>query len=153
MLIAPEASRTAWQGLGSALCSVYAASADERQRLTAGDPSLDLYPQVVNDGVFVADRAALLSIDEALRGAPEWQAWVYARRDVWWRHKAALNLALARLDAASPLDPLYNVQLHVESQVPPEAKILHFSGTGRRHHGSYAPMLCAAQPLTTAVRL
>ncbi|MFP2932390.1 glycosyltransferase family 2 protein [Pyxidicoccus sp. 3LG] len=145
VLVARESMNANVRTLGQALASVYLASPNEVSRLTGGDPALLEAPHVINDGLFVADRPALLAIDRTLREAPQVGAWVHARQHVWWRQKAALNLALARLACGVELDPVFNVQLHheqVERRVVDgrcsavwqgrNAKVLHFNGSGRR---------------------
>lgn len=150
VLIARESTNVRVGTLGQALASVYLATPDEVARLTGRDPAIQDAPHVVNDGVFVADRAALLAIDRTLREAPHIAAWVHARQQVWWRQKAALNLALARLSCGAELDPGFNVQLHceqIERRIVDgrnaavwrgrHARVLHFNGSGRRAYDEW----------------
>ncbi len=144
VLIGPEATRTPVTNLRQGLRTVYLATAAETDRLLAPYPGTDDEPTVVNDGVFVADFEALASVDETLRDAPFVRDWVTARRDVWWRTKAALNIALARARAITPLDSAYNAQLHIDPAIScafggrqgatwrgRPAKVLHFNGAGK----------------------
>jgi hypothetical protein len=149
MLIGPEFATDRGQHLGDAIGTIYRGSASEIVQLTGGDSASSAYPQVVNDGVFVADRGALLAIDAVLRAAPDIGTWVHARPDVWWRQKAALNIALARLDAAARMRERYNVQLHSAAVEPMRSRpgvalwqgepatVLHFNGAGRRQHAAW----------------
>jgi hypothetical protein len=116
------------------LTTMYGATPGERARLTGDDARVDGYPLVINDGVFVADHQALLAVDAFLRTRPGVATWVHGNPRVWWRQKAALNLALAMHDSAVALDWTYNVQLHAQQTVPRGAKILHFNGAGRPLH-------------------
>jgi hypothetical protein len=114
---------------------------------------------VINDGVFIADRAALLGVDTVLRNCPGLTAWVHGRADVWWRQKAALNIALARLDAAVPMAARHNVQLHVTkveaASTPGQAlasyagepvTVLHFNGAGRVQHPQWRSRVLEPTP-------
>jgi glycosyltransferase involved in cell wall biosynthesis len=143
VLISPEAVKHPVANLRQGLQSVYLATPAETDRLLAAVPNAELEATVVNDGVFVAGSRALAAVDGHLRGLPVVTQWVSARRDVWWRQKAALNLALAHTRAIAPLDSAYNAQLHIEAAVPSSgrpgavwrgtaAKLLHFNGAGRR---------------------
>ncbi len=154
VLIAPESMPDGPANLGAAITTIYRGTAAELASLTRGEHALMAHPHVVNDGVFVADRQALTSIDGALRAMPEAVAWVHARRDVGWRQKAALNLALARCGSGATLDASYNVQLHVERAAPEtvdgrvcarwrggRARVLHFNGSGRAQHAVWRDRL------------
>jgi glycosyltransferase involved in cell wall biosynthesis len=150
VLIAPEATRTPVPNLRAGLESVYRATASEAARLLEAVPGAADNTNVINDGVFVADFEALAAVDEALRCTPALSQWVIARRDVWWRQKAALNLVLARARSIAPLDSAYNAQLHMAPAVPcivsgrPEAqwrgrpaKVLHFNGSGKEVYATW----------------
>jgi glycosyltransferase involved in cell wall biosynthesis len=150
VLIAPEATRDPVTDLRHGLQSVYLATLADAERLLAPYPGAATNPNVVNDGVFVADFEALTAVDETLRSAPALCDWVVARRDVWWRAKAALNVALARAHAITPLDSAYNAQLHLEpaksSTIDGQpgatwrgrpAKVLHFNGRGKNSYAAW----------------
>jgi hypothetical protein len=157
VLVAPEAAAPPPQRLRDALASLYRATPIEVRRLIGRHLRAGAEPHVVNDGVFVADLEALTSVDAILRSEPFVRGWVNARRDVWWRHKAAFNLALARLGAIVPLDAAYNAQLHAvpaTGQVVagrPHAEwrgqpawVLHFNGGGRAAYESWRAELLRA---------
>jgi glycosyltransferase involved in cell wall biosynthesis len=143
--------------LGDALRGIYRAETAEVGRL-CGDPRVEACRHVINDGVMIAGRDALLAVDETLRASPELVAWVHADPRVRWRQKAALNVALARLGRLAVLDPTCNVQLHVEHVERVEdqgrlralwqgrcARVLHFNGSARpRMHGWARDALGAA---------
>ena len=103
------------------------------------------------DGVFVADMESLDRVDDFLRRSAIIREWVGARLDVWWRHKAAFNIALASAGAVAPLDASYNVQLHVHTAEQDgtggvrsrgsRASVLHFNGAGRRFHSEWKQRL------------
>src|SRR5579872_3738428 len=150
VLIGPEATKVLVADLRHGLQSIYLATAAEAAQLLAALPGAERETTVVNDGVFVAGFGALAAVDSALRRAPAVTQWVSARRDVWWRQKAALNLALAQARAIAPLDSAYNAQLHVEGAVSGggdgrpaalwrgrPAKVLHFNGAGRSAYGAW----------------
>jgi hypothetical protein len=142
VLIAPEATRFPVADLRHGLQAVYMATPAETEQLLSAAPGAERETTVVNDGVFVAGFDALSAVDRLLRARPGVTQWVSARRDVWWRQKAALNLALAHTRAIAPLDSAYNAQLHVDAAVPNgaapgamwrgrPARVLHFNGAGR----------------------
>lgn len=154
VLIAPEAAARAAAPLAHALRSVYRATHDEIEALLGSQPRLTGERRIVNDGVFVADREALVAVDGFLRRSPAIREWVGARPDVWWRQKAALNIALAHLGAMAPMDDSYNAQLHVESAEPllaegrevtfwrgRPARVLHFNGAGRSSFAAWKSRL------------
>jgi hypothetical protein len=157
--IGRELSRERQPCLGDALRSIYQIGAGDQLLPLEQRDELLAYPQVINDGVFVADRAALLAIDAELRDSPRIAAWVHSRHDVWWRQKAALNIALARLGSAVPMADVYNVQLHAAQLDPtPEgdgtlatfrgepARILHFNGSSRREHAAWVRRVLDVAP-------
>jgi hypothetical protein len=144
VLIGREAAAGAGAPLARALRSVYGATHQEVEALLGSDPRLFGERSVVNDGVFVAHHQALVAIDGFLQRSRIIREWVGAKVDVWWRQKAALNIALAHLGAIAPMDDSYNAQLHVERPEPPldggrritcwrgrPARVLHFNGAGR----------------------
>jgi len=114
VLIAPEATRGHVPTLSDALVGLYRSTRGELDALIREYPRIAREPHVVNDGVFVADAAALQAVDDLLGASATLQSWARARPDVWWRPKGALNVALSQLGAIAPLDGSYNVQLHIE---------------------------------------
>jgi glycosyltransferase involved in cell wall biosynthesis len=139
--------------LGEALRTIYRARAADVARLCGG-ASVEGFPRVINDGVLVAERGALLAVDEALRASPDLVAWVHAEPSVWWRQKAALNIVLARLGLDVALDGANNVQLHVERVERKSfdgspgalwqgrrASVVHFNGSARRTQADWARYL------------
>ncbi|WP_394829226.1 glycosyltransferase family 2 protein [Pendulispora albinea] len=156
VLIAPEATRHAVATLGHALQSVYMATPHEVESLVGSRSAIAAEPHVINDGVFVADADALAKVDDFLRRAPLLREWVGARGDVWWRQKAALNIALAADRAIAPLDATYNMQLHIHpvehdartggamsrgAMSRDSIRVLHFNGAGRRLHAGWKQLV------------
>jgi hypothetical protein len=150
VLIAPEAARSTICDLRRGLQMVYLATPAEVGSLFAAVPEAARETYVVNDGVFVADSEALATVDAILRGTPAITQWASSRRDVWWRQKAALNLALSRAQAIAPLDIMYNAQLHIEAAIrcPGEgrpraqwrgrpARVIHFNGGAKNVYASW----------------
>jgi hypothetical protein len=144
VLIAAESTQGHVPTLKDALVSVYQSEPWEIEALIRACPRVAEEHLVANDGVFVADRAALQAADELLSRTTTLQTWTRARTDVWWRPKGALNVALAQLGAAARLDSTYNVQLHIETVERASedgrvvalwrghrATVLHFNGGGR----------------------
>jgi hypothetical protein len=147
VLVASEGGPHSGQTLREGLASVYRATPVEIRRLIGRHLRAGAEPHVLNDGVFVADQAALASADAVLRSEPFVRAWVNARPDLGWRTKAAFNLALARLGAIVPLCTEYNAQIHLapaighreEGRLRAEwrgepARVLHFNGRGRESY-------------------
>jgi glycosyltransferase involved in cell wall biosynthesis len=158
-LVAAESSPQSIPDLRSALESLYLTAPAEAERLLAPYPDAASSRDVINDGVFVADFDALAAVDEILRDAAALRIWATARRDVWWRTKGALNVALAQARAITLLGGEYNVQLHVDPAVPctvdgrPGAhsrgrrvRILHFNGRGKNLYSSWRRTLFADNP-------
>lgn len=135
--------------LGHALRAFYGGGdADVRQLDMT--PQDEAYPLVVNDGLFAGGRAALLALDGSIRAMPQATAWADGHRRVSWRNQFVFNLALARLQCGVELDPIYNVQLHVQNVELQEqgsrvratfrtrpARVLHFSGGAKRKYPSW----------------
>jgi hypothetical protein len=157
-LIAAEATTTPVPDLRRALSAVYMAMPSEVDRLLHAHPQAGAEDNVVNDGVFVADGHGLTSVDATLRRATAVRQWVRSRHDVWWRTKAALNIALAETNAIVPLDGEYNAQLHVEPARAPHggalhraewrgraARVLHFNGSGKKSYASWRRALAEAE--------
>jgi hypothetical protein len=89
-------------------------------------------------------RIALRQLDRIIRSLRGAAAWVDERQHHGWRNQFIFNLALARLDCGVELDPIFNLQLHMNDvQISREgnkvsalwrgrpARILHFCGWGR----------------------
>jgi hypothetical protein len=157
VLVAPEATEEPVATLREALWSVYRATPREVDSLLNPVAPASLDAPATNDGVFVADRASLSAVDGILRGDRALTAWVKARPDVWWRQKAAFNVALARMGACVLLDGGYNAQLHVapavrrvvQGRVCAEwrgavARLLHFNGRGKEAYASWSDVLATA---------
>jgi hypothetical protein len=157
VVIGAEATPDCAINLRQGLQSIYLATPAEATRLLRGRPEARGECCAVNDGLFVADREALSRIDQLLRDSPEVGDWVRSRRDVWWRQKAALNLALACGDTIVPLDNAYNVQLHVQSvkrsfsqgrvlahSQSENAKMLHFNGRGKNLYSTWRNIVLGA---------
>lgn len=132
--------------LGSAVNWIYGGGKSDLRQLevTAAEES---YSLVVNDGLFAGDQTALRALDGVIRAMPQARAWIDGHSHVKWRNQFIFNLALARLQCGVELDPLYNVQLHVQdvhlyeqgSRLRAtwrgrEPKVLHFSGGAKRKY-------------------
>jgi hypothetical protein len=127
---------------------VYGGRPADLGRITNGGASDGNFDLSVNDGVFAGGRAALLALDGLLRQWSGASAWVDERKDVWWRNQFVFNLALARLDCAVELHPVFNLQLNSQEallEVSPigqmdaiwqgqGVRILHFNGHGRHKY-------------------
>jgi predicted O-methyltransferase YrrM len=127
------------------------------------DSPLGSHPFVVNDGLFAGSRDALLAMEEAVRGLPGAQAWIDERAHVGWSNQFVLNVALADLGVAQELDPVWNLQLHVQDvetggdSLRPrarwqerEVRVLHFNGAGRHKLAEWRRSLRAPDdPLVT----
>lgn len=144
ILVAPEATRQPTPNLRHALESLYRSTRAETDCLLRAFPGAATETNVINDGVFVADAVALEGLAETLQRSTILREWINARRDVWWRTKGALNVALAGARVIEPLDSAYNAQLHADGAVlrtvggQPSAvwrgraaNVLHFNGNGR----------------------
>ena len=146
ILVCREGNSLDNQHLGQSLRAIYGgANADVT---TLGmTPQEEVYPLIVNDGLFAGDRTALLALDGAVRAMPQASAWSDAHPHVKWRNQFIFNLALARLQCGVELDSIYNVQLHVQDVQftqegarlralwrGREARVLHFSGGAKRKY-------------------
>jgi predicted O-methyltransferase YrrM len=136
--------------LNHALCSVYGGHTNDWSHFGRATAEEGAYSLVVNDGLFAANRVALLALDgvvRAMRGAP---AWIDERHDIWWRNQFVFNLALARLGCGAELDGIYNVQLNshdvqfadVDGRLQANwhdrpARVVHFNGLGRQKGGEW----------------
>lgn len=145
--------------LGSAIGWIYGGGQADLTKLgvTAEEQS---YSLVVNDGLFAGDQSALRALDGAIRAMPQACAWVDAHSKVKWRNQFIFNLALARLQCGVELDPLYNVQLHVQdvnffeqgSRLRAtwrgrEPRVLHFSGGAKRKYPQWQGKFAIDDPL------
>jgi predicted O-methyltransferase YrrM len=132
--------------LGYAVGSIYGGGQADLRQLGV-TPEEQAYPLVVNDGLFAGDQTALRALDGAIRAMPQACAWVDGHSQVKWRNQFIFNVALARLQCGVELDPLYNVQLHVQnvdffeqgSRLRAlwrgrEPRVLHFSGGAKRKY-------------------
>ena len=72
---------------------------------------------LLDDGLFAGDRAALLALDESIRGLPTAADWLAQREDDGRRVRVVFNLGVARMRPASELDATWNVQLRTEKVV------------------------------------
>jgi predicted O-methyltransferase YrrM len=110
-------------------------------------PVEEAYSLVVNDGIFAGDQSALRALEGLIRAMPQARAWIDGHSRVKWRNQFIFNLALARLQCGVELDPVYNVQLHVQhvdffeqgSRLQAawrgrQPKVLHFSGGAKQKY-------------------
>lgn len=127
-----------------ALTTHYEGNAQDLRKLLVTPRDEGSYPFLVNDGVFAGTRIALRQLDRIIRSLRGAAAWVDERQHHGWRNQFIFNLALARLDCGVELDPIFNLQLHMNDvQISREgnkvsalwrgrpARILHFCGWGR----------------------
>jgi predicted O-methyltransferase YrrM len=132
--------------LGSAVSWIYGGGAADLRQLEV-TPAEEAYSLVVNDGIFAGDQSALRALDGVIRAMPNARAWIDGHNQVKWRNQFIFNLALARLQCGVELDPVYNVQLHVQdvdffergSRLQAtwrgrQPKVLHFSGGAKRKY-------------------
>jgi hypothetical protein len=147
ILACREGNSNGYRDLEHVLVHAYGGDAADFGGILGAVDGEPRYPLVVNDGVFAGSRAAMLTLDGALRAMPGATAWLDARRDVSWRNQFLFNLALARLAAGVELDPTYNIQTHTcevevrDVTVRPDVRwqhrpvrILHTSGGGRHRY-------------------
>jgi hypothetical protein len=147
ILACREGNGTGLSSLGHAYEQVYWGNKHDRQHLFGMSDEESAYSLVVNDGVFAANRTALLALDGVIRTMPAAAQWVDQSRNNWWRNQFIFNLAMARLRCGVELDPTYNVQLHVQDvqfcrragRVRADwhgrpARVVHLSGCGRRKY-------------------
>lgn len=146
ILVCREGNSHQANHLGHAIGSIYGGGMKDLRQLevTAEEQA---YSLVVNDGLFAGDQSALRALDGSIRAIPQACAWVDGHSHVKWRNQFIFNLALARLQCGVELDPLYNVQLHVQdvdfyergSKLHAtwrgrEPRVLHFSGGAKRKY-------------------
>jgi hypothetical protein len=145
ILACREGNGSGLHTLGHAYEQVYWGSHAEREHIFGMTPEEAAYPLVVNDGLFAASRGALLALDGVIRVLPNAVEWLAKHSNNWWRNQFIFNLALARLRCGVELDPIYNVQLHVQDVAFSRrdgrvcadwhgraVRVVHFSGCGRR---------------------
>jgi predicted O-methyltransferase YrrM len=161
ILACREGNGHGFTDLGHVLRTAYAGAASDIARLVGGPSDDASYPLVVNDGIFAGSRSAMLALDATIRGMPEASRWVDEHPTVRWRNQFVFNLALARLRCGVELDSAYNVQLHVQDAPITQrgarleatwhgrqARVLHFSGGGRRKYPSWRGLYARApEPL------
>lgn len=132
--------------LGYAIGSIYGGGQADLTKLGV-TPEEQAYSLVVNDGLYAGDQSALRALDGAIRAMPQACAWVDGHSHVKWRNQFIFNVALARLQCGVELDPIFNVQLHVQdvnfyeqgSRLRAawrgrEPRVLHFSGGAKRKY-------------------
>jgi len=132
--------------LGSAVNWIYGGGAADLRQLGV-TPAEEAYSLVVNDGIFAGDQSALRALDGVIRAMPQARPWIDGHSQVKWRNQFIFNLALARLQCGVELDPIYNVQLHVQhvdffeqgSRLQAawrgrQPKVLHFSGGAKQKY-------------------
>lgn len=145
--------------LGYAIGSIYGGGQADLTKLGV-TPEEQAYSLVVNDGLYAGDQMALRALDGAIRAMPQACAWVDGHSKVKWRNQFIFNVALARLQCGVELDPLYNVQLHVQdvnffeqgSRLRAtwrgrEPRVLHFSGGAKRKYPQWQGKFAIADPL------
>jgi predicted O-methyltransferase YrrM len=138
-----------WNGnwhkdLTDALCTSYCGREADLRRLLGEIDGEGSYPLVINSGLLAGSRAAMLALDACLRDMSDARAWMDERPDIVWRDQFLVNLAMAHLRCGVELDPVYNLQLHIQDVEigiergrlqarwnGREVKILHFHGYGR----------------------
>ncbi len=99
--------------LAGELCGYYRGHPQDIDTLLGEASGVGQYPLVVNDGVFAGKRAAMLALDAKVRSMlPRSAEWVDRFKDHCCRNQFIFNLALASLDCAVELDPIFNLQLH-----------------------------------------
>ncbi|HKG47252.1 MAG TPA: CmcI family methyltransferase [Pyrinomonadaceae bacterium] len=145
--------------LGYAIGSIYGGGKADLQKLGV-TPEEQSYSLVVNDGLFAGDQTALRALDGAIRAMPQAISWCDGHSQVKWRNQFIFNVALARLQCGVELDPLYNVQLHVQnvdffeqgSRLRAmwrgrEPHVLHFSGGAKRKYPQWQGKFSIDDPL------
>lgn len=163
ILACGEGGSGAFTHLGYAMRTIYGGVEADLQRLEI-TPEEEVYPLVVNDGLFAGGRAALLALDGTIRAMRQASAWADGHAQIWWRNQFIFNLAVARLRCGVELDASYNVQLHSQDVTFWEegarlradwrgrtARVLHFSGGAKRKYPAWQGRFAAvAEPLAGA---
>jgi predicted O-methyltransferase YrrM len=147
MLACREGNGNGLSSLGQAYEQIYWGNAHERQHVFGMSDEELAYPLVVNDGLFAARRTVLMALDGVIRTMPAAAEWVDQARNNWWRNQFVFNLAMARLRCGVELDPVYNLQLHVQDVQfcrrggrvhaewhGREVRVVHLSGCGRKKY-------------------
>jgi predicted O-methyltransferase YrrM len=164
ILAVREGNNRGFRDIEHVLTTAYGGKTSDLARLDCSRNREGTYPLVVNDGLFAGTRGALLALDDTIRRMPFAVAWMEERRDITYRNQFLFNLALAKLGCGVELDPIYNVQLHVQDAElrwsgarleacwnGRRARILHFSGAGRRKYPEWRNLFGhVANPLTGA---
>jgi predicted O-methyltransferase YrrM len=146
ILVCREGNSHEANHLGSAVNWIYGGGNADLHQLEV-TPAEQAYSLVVNDGIFAGDQSALRALEGVIRAMPQARAWIDGHSHVKWRNQFIFNLALARLQCGVELDPVYNVQLHVQdvdlfeqgSRLQAawrgrQPKVLHFSGGAKRKY-------------------
>lgn len=103
-------------------------------------------PLVVNDGLLAGSRTAFLALERQVRELPGAVRWTDQRPDIRWRNQFVVNVALAMLGSAVELDPVWNLQMHVQDLDVQggharwhgrDVRVLHFSGAAKGRHGPF----------------
>lgn len=98
---------------------------------------------VINDGLLAGRRGAIIALERSIASLDGARAWMDRRPDIGWRNQFVANVAAARASTLVELDPLWNVQLHVQpievdgdhvSWRGQRPRIAHFSGVGKSKH-------------------
>ena len=132
------------------LCTHYRGDKKDLNLLPGPIGEESSYQLIVNDGLFAGSRRALLGIDNLMRNMPRAAGWVDQFPDHGWRNQFVFNLVLARLRCGIELDPIYNLQMHMNDATPQtidtrvqalwrgrKAHVLHFCGWGRDKYSDW----------------
>lgn len=136
------------------LCTHYRGDKNDLNLLPGPVGEESNYQLIVNDGLFAGSRRALLGVDNLLRNMPRAPGWVDQYPDHGWRNQFVFNLVLARLRCGIELDPIYNLQMHMNDATPQmndtrvqalwrgrKAHVLHFCGWGRDKYSTWRAQL------------
>ena len=143
MLVCGEGNDHGLRDLAEALDFAYGGGPDPA--FFARDSDFGRYSLVINDGLLAGSQTAFRALEAELRRLPGVVGWLDERADNRWRNQFAANVALARMAAAVELDPIWNVQLHVQevdvdggrvSWRGREVRVLHFTGAGKNRLGT-----------------
>ena len=148
ILVCRDGNDMRWRNLGYACRRLYRGEESGLPPFPEAVAREELYPLVVNDGLFVGGRAAMRALDRVIRSVPEFVPWT---NDHHPRNQFVFNWALARLRCAVELNSTWNVQLHAQvvdmsrENGRPRAtwkgrsvRVLHFNGHGRANQRTYA---------------
>ena len=158
LLACREGNQPLYRNLEHALCHLYGGQNADLTRLLGRLAGEDVYPLVVNDGLFAGSCAALLQLDRVIRGWPQAREWMDERPDIAWRNQFVFNLALAHMGCGIELDATYNLQLNsqeVEMQWAEgrmqamwhdhKVRVLHFNGLGRHKYSEWRNLFAGVQ--------